>query len=230
MSPGLPCDSEVMGQTLAQIDYWHGQLEGIPSLLELPTSKMRPMEPSGKAFNMPFVMPGPLYSQIKSVATAQRASPTMILIAAFQVSLLPGLFLLFFRLHLAAFLVGLMQASLPMLFWICGLLFCEVDSLLALRHLCFCAVVNLFCPRRQGEQAAERSRAFRESVIDVVFRDLCFTCFPAYQTVKKQVVQSSAACRTSPRAPCRYYIFMSRTGNPQNCQQSHVCAPAEGVL
>ena len=68
-----------------QVDYWREQLEGIPSLLELPTSKMRPTEPSGQAFNVPFVISGQLFSQMKSVSSNLRASPTMLLIAAFQV-------------------------------------------------------------------------------------------------------------------------------------------------
>ena len=68
-----------------QVNYWREQLEGIPSLLELPTSKMRPTEPSGQAFNVPFVISGQLFSQMKSVSSNLRASPTMLLIAAFQV-------------------------------------------------------------------------------------------------------------------------------------------------
>lgn len=60
-------------------------MDGIPSLLELPTSKMRPTEPSGQAFNVPFVMSAELFRQMKRVAIRLRASPTMLLIAAFQV-------------------------------------------------------------------------------------------------------------------------------------------------
>lgn len=70
----------------SQVDYWRKQLEGIPSLLELPTSKMRPSEPSGRAFNVPFIMSRQLFSRIKSTATSLRASPLMIVIAAFQAS------------------------------------------------------------------------------------------------------------------------------------------------
>ena len=67
-----------------QVEYWRKQLEGIPSLLEMPTSKRRPAEPSGQAFNVPFIMTGQLFSSIKRVATSLRASPLMIVIAAFQ--------------------------------------------------------------------------------------------------------------------------------------------------
>lgn len=70
---------------MCQVDYWRQQLDGIPSLLELPTSKMRPTEPSGQAFNVPFIMSAGLFRQMRRVATSLRASPTMLLIAAFQV-------------------------------------------------------------------------------------------------------------------------------------------------
>lgn len=70
---------------MSQVDYWRQQLEGVPSLLELPTSKLRPNEPSGQAHNVPFVLAGQLFGQMKSVATSLRASPIMLLIAAFQV-------------------------------------------------------------------------------------------------------------------------------------------------
>ncbi|SDE77108.1 amino acid adenylation domain-containing protein [Myxococcus virescens] len=78
----------LQGQVLeAQLDYWRGMLADAPPYLELPTDKPRPEQPSFQGDNTPIQLPAALSDAVDALALKERATPFMVLLAAFQVLL-----------------------------------------------------------------------------------------------------------------------------------------------
>ncbi|NVJ08296.1 non-ribosomal peptide synthase/polyketide synthase, partial [Myxococcus sp. AM001] len=80
--------SWLQGRVLeAQLDYWRGMLADAPPFLELPTDKPRPEQPSFQGANTPIQLPAALSDAVDALALKERATPFMVLLAAFQVLL-----------------------------------------------------------------------------------------------------------------------------------------------
>ncbi|WP_238539735.1 non-ribosomal peptide synthase/polyketide synthase [Corallococcus macrosporus] len=71
----------------AQLDYWRGMLADAPAYLELPTDKPRPEQPSFQGESTPIQLPEELSEAVDALALRERATPFMVLLAAFQVLL-----------------------------------------------------------------------------------------------------------------------------------------------
>ena len=70
-----------------QLAYWQKQLHGSPDLLDLPSLKVRPKVASGKGFKVPVFISAATYKQLQALASSLQATPVMVALAAFQVSL-----------------------------------------------------------------------------------------------------------------------------------------------
>ncbi|HST61740.1 MAG TPA: condensation domain-containing protein, partial [Longimicrobium sp.] len=64
--------------------WWKDQLAGAPALLELPTDRPRPPEPSGEGSSFSFVFPEGMAERITRLARSRGATSFMVLMAAFQ--------------------------------------------------------------------------------------------------------------------------------------------------
>lgn len=71
----------------SQLAYWKRTLEGVPSLLELPTDSARPPEQNLAGFSHTFPVPGEVISAASSLAGDHKATTFMLLLAAFKVLL-----------------------------------------------------------------------------------------------------------------------------------------------
>ena len=71
----------------SQLAYWRKQLQGCPELLDLPSLKVRPKVASGKGFKVPVFISAATYKQLQALASSLQATPVMVALAAFQVSL-----------------------------------------------------------------------------------------------------------------------------------------------
>lgn len=67
-----------------QLAYWKEHLTGAPGTLELPTDRPRPLTPSVEGASIEFSLPADLVSRANALATENRASLFMVLIAAYQ--------------------------------------------------------------------------------------------------------------------------------------------------
>ena len=70
-----------------QLAYWRRTLQGVPSLLRLPTDFPRPAEQSLAGLSHTFAVPGEIISGATSLATEQNVTTFMLLLAAFKVLL-----------------------------------------------------------------------------------------------------------------------------------------------
>jgi len=70
-----------------QLAYWRRTLEGVPSLLRLPTDFPRPAEQSLAGQSHTFAVPGEIISGATSLAAEQNVTTFMLLLAAFKVLL-----------------------------------------------------------------------------------------------------------------------------------------------
>jgi amino acid adenylation domain-containing protein/thioester reductase-like protein len=70
-----------------QIDYWTGQLKGLPELLELPTDKPRPPQQSYRGAHFTRSLPATLSQAVGQFSMQQGATLFMTLLAAFEVLL-----------------------------------------------------------------------------------------------------------------------------------------------
>ncbi|MBA2672822.1 non-ribosomal peptide synthase/polyketide synthase, partial [Ramlibacter sp.] len=78
----------LQGEVLQQqLGYWRDQLEGAPTLLELPTDRPRPTLQSHQGAVHDFTLPAQLTGRLKELAQAQGATLFMLLQAAFAVLL-----------------------------------------------------------------------------------------------------------------------------------------------
>jgi amino acid adenylation domain-containing protein len=66
------------------VGWWTERLSGAPALLELPTDRPRPAEPSGAGASFWFDFPAGTAERVSVVARAGGATPFMVLLAAFQ--------------------------------------------------------------------------------------------------------------------------------------------------
>jgi amino acid adenylation domain-containing protein len=64
--------------------WWKDQLAGAPALLELPTDRPRPPEPSGEGSSFWFGFPEGTAERVTKLARSRGATPFMVLMAAFQ--------------------------------------------------------------------------------------------------------------------------------------------------
>jgi amino acid adenylation domain-containing protein len=70
-----------------RLAYWTERLEGAPALLELPADHPRPPAPSFRGGTVPVGVPPRVAEGLRAVARAGRATPFMVVLAAFQVLL-----------------------------------------------------------------------------------------------------------------------------------------------
>ncbi len=70
----------------AQLDYWTGQLAGVPAL-DIPTDRPRPPALSGRGGTRSIVVPGELLEELQALGRKQGATLYMTLLAGFQVLL-----------------------------------------------------------------------------------------------------------------------------------------------
>ncbi|HEX6040164.1 condensation domain-containing protein, partial [Longimicrobium sp.] len=68
----------------ALVGWWKAQLSGAPALLELPTDRPRPAEPTGVGAAFWFVFPDGMAERVARLARANGATPFMVMLAAFQ--------------------------------------------------------------------------------------------------------------------------------------------------
>jgi amino acid adenylation domain-containing protein len=64
--------------------WWKEHLAGAPALLELPTDRPRPVEPSGEGASFWFTFPDGTGDRAQALARSRGATPFMVLLAAFQ--------------------------------------------------------------------------------------------------------------------------------------------------
>ncbi|HWK88607.1 MAG TPA: condensation domain-containing protein, partial [Longimicrobium sp.] len=75
----------VSGEALDRlVAWWKARLEGAPAVLELPTDRPRPAEPSGEGASFWFGFPDGTRDRVERLARARGATPFMVLLAAFQ--------------------------------------------------------------------------------------------------------------------------------------------------
>jgi amino acid adenylation domain-containing protein len=72
------------GRRTQELTYWAGQLDGVPTLLDLPVDKPRPAAPTNAGGRQRLVIAGDLVDRVRRFAAAQGATPYMVLMAAFQ--------------------------------------------------------------------------------------------------------------------------------------------------
>jgi len=70
-----------------QLDYWRGQLAGVPDVLELPTDRPRPAVASHRGANVAFEIPAEVGERIVAIAQEHAATPFMVVHAALSVLL-----------------------------------------------------------------------------------------------------------------------------------------------
>ena len=73
------------GRTLRE--YWTRQLEGLPTVLELPTDRVRPRSFTGRADTVPLEVPEALVTRILALAAERHVTPSAVVLAALQVLL-----------------------------------------------------------------------------------------------------------------------------------------------
>jgi pristinamycin I synthase-3/4 len=74
-------DGEAMER---QLGYWRERLADAPPVLELPTDRPRPAEPSGRGGEVPFAVPAALAGRLQALARSEGATLYMVLLAAYQ--------------------------------------------------------------------------------------------------------------------------------------------------
>ncbi len=67
-----------------QLAWWKQQLTGVPPLLELPTDRPRPAVQDFRGALVPFRLGKETTKALRALATRERVTPTMVLLAAFQ--------------------------------------------------------------------------------------------------------------------------------------------------
>ena len=68
----------------AQRQYWERQLAGAPLLLELPTDKARPAQPSGRGSSVPVLLPAEVTAALRDLAAKSGVTMFVALTAAWQ--------------------------------------------------------------------------------------------------------------------------------------------------
>jgi surfactin family lipopeptide synthetase A len=69
------------------LTYWKAQLEGAPTVLQLPTDKPRKATKTFQGASWSFLLPEPLMRALKALCKREYSTPFMVLLAAFQVLL-----------------------------------------------------------------------------------------------------------------------------------------------
>lgn len=78
----------LQGERLEElVSYWKRQLSPLPPVLDLPTDRPRPVVESFRGASMPFALPKPLDDALSQLASAERVSRFMVLLAALNVLL-----------------------------------------------------------------------------------------------------------------------------------------------
>ncbi|HEX2570264.1 MAG TPA: amino acid adenylation domain-containing protein, partial [Polyangia bacterium] len=73
------------GETAAaQLEYWRGQLAGVPEVLALPSDRPRPAVRAQRGALFEARLPGGLWEEIQALARREGATPFMVLLAAFE--------------------------------------------------------------------------------------------------------------------------------------------------
>jgi amino acid adenylation domain-containing protein len=67
-----------------QLEWWAGELAGLPPLLDLPTDRPRPDPPTWASGELPLVLPDQLTAAVRATAAATATTPFMVLMAALQ--------------------------------------------------------------------------------------------------------------------------------------------------
>ncbi|MEM7198649.1 MAG: amino acid adenylation domain-containing protein [Planctomycetota bacterium] len=74
-------------QREVEIDHWRHRLTGLPGLLPLPADRLRPSRPTHRGDRVRFTVPAAAGEALNALATAEGATPFMVLLAAFDVLL-----------------------------------------------------------------------------------------------------------------------------------------------
>ena len=75
---------QLMGACGAQRRYWERQLAGAPLLLELPTDRVRPAQPSGRGSSVPVLLPAEVTAALRDLAAKCGVTMFVALTAAWQ--------------------------------------------------------------------------------------------------------------------------------------------------
>ncbi|HEY1939778.1 MAG TPA: amino acid adenylation domain-containing protein [Candidatus Angelobacter sp.] len=76
------------GKFQQQMEYWKGQLAGMPQVLELPTDYVRPARETFRGGTEQRILPGDLLEGLNALGREEKASLLMTMLAAFQVLLM----------------------------------------------------------------------------------------------------------------------------------------------
>ena len=68
----------------ADLDWWAGQLAGLPPVLDLPTDRPRPALPTWSGTTLPLTVPADVAAGVRRAATETGTTPFMVLMAALQ--------------------------------------------------------------------------------------------------------------------------------------------------
>lgn len=72
------------GARARELEYWRGHLAGAPALPDLPTDRPRSLEQRFHGASLPFVVDGATIAGVRSLASRNRCTPFMALVAAWQ--------------------------------------------------------------------------------------------------------------------------------------------------
>ncbi|NKI43821.1 non-ribosomal peptide synthetase [Streptomyces physcomitrii] len=65
-----------------QLDFWRARLAGAPAVLDLPTDRPRPAQPTGRGGYVPFTVPAPTADALRKLSRRTATTPFMVLQAA----------------------------------------------------------------------------------------------------------------------------------------------------
>ncbi len=96
--PGLPAASGNYSEFVRRQDalladdrggeckrYWAGELDGLPTVLEIPTDRIRPRSFTGRSDTVALGLPADIVAGITRLATTERVTPSAVVLAAVQV-------------------------------------------------------------------------------------------------------------------------------------------------
>ena len=82
--PTMARMQQLMRASGAQRRYWERQLAGAPLLLELPTDKARPAQPSGRGSSVPVLLPAEVTAALRDLAAKCGVTMFVAVTAAWQ--------------------------------------------------------------------------------------------------------------------------------------------------
>lgn len=71
------------GDMRTSLDYWRGRLDGVPTVLQLPTDRQRPPRSTHRSGWVSFELDADIARLVERLSSAERATPFMVLLAAY---------------------------------------------------------------------------------------------------------------------------------------------------